>query len=367
VNSVEELKQYVGVHARGLEIDGWEQLLGRITTDGEGPGSWAGEWTARGDLLARQDKHLEAGRHYLMARFPFVDGGPRRSAYDKALDAFGQWRSGTGIQRVDVDFKGSRIGCWASGLSADRPRPLLVIMGGHLTLKEQWAPALPIFDKLGLAAVCTELPRVGENEVAYDAEAWRFLSALLDGLADRADVSRSYAFAMSFSGHLALRCAMDDPRIRGVITAGAPIAEFFTDTAWQRRLPAVTVDTLAHLTGSGLETKRDWALPAERLAALDIPVAYVASLRDEIIPPGDLRVLRTRLRDLRLLEHDDVHGSPSHTEENQLWMAWSLLRMRGGRDPRTAVIGLMWRAARARAALRRRLRPQPRRQPRPGG
>lgn len=354
MNNVEELKQYIGVHARGLEIEGWEQLLDRISTDGSGPGSWAGEWSARGDELAREERHLEASRHHLMARFPYIDGAARQDAYEKALTGFEQWRAGEDIHRLDIDVKGGQAGCWASGLSADRPRPLVVIMGGHLTLKEQWAPALPIFARLGYAVVSTELPGVGENEAAYDTDAWRFLSELLDALADRADVSRTYAFAMSFSGHLALRCAMEDPRIRGIVTAGAPIQHFFTDTGWQRQLPAVTVDTLVHLTGEGLDDLREWALPADRLAALDIPVAYVASLRDEIIPPADLDTLRTHVRDLRLLVHDDVHGSPAHTEENRLWMAWALLRMRAPRSPRTAVIGLMWRAARARAARARR-------------
>jgi pimeloyl-ACP methyl ester carboxylesterase len=353
VNDIDELKQYIGVHAEGLEIDGWQQLLDRITGDGSGPGSWAGEWSARGDALEREGRHLEASRHHLMARFPFIDGAARQDAYEKALANFERWRAGQDIHRLDVDVKGGQVGCWTSGLSAQRPRPLLIIMGGHLTLKEQWAPALPVFARLGFAVVSTELPGVGENEAAYDADAWRFLPALLDALADRADVSHTYAFAMSFSGHLALRCAMEDPRIRGVVTAGAPISHFFTDTAWQRQLPAVTVDTLVHLTGESVEGLRDWALPAERLAALEIPVAYLASLRDEIIPPDDLRALRAHVRDLRLLTHDDVHGSPAHAEENRLWMAWALLRMRSPLDPRTAVIGLMWRAARARAALGR--------------
>ncbi|MFC5663836.1 alpha/beta hydrolase [Kitasatospora misakiensis] len=354
MNNIEELKQYVGAHARGLEIEGWQQLLDRVTDDGTGPGSWVGEWCAQGDRLTAGGKHLEAGRHYLMARFPYVDGAARQDAYEKALAGFERWRSGQDIHRLDVDFKGRQIGCWTAGLSADRPRPLVVIMGGHLTLKEQWAPALPVFAGLGFAVVSTELPGVGENEAPYDTEAWRSLSAVLDAVAGRADVSRTCAFAMSFSGHLALRCAMEDRRIRGIITAGAPVREFFTDTAWHPRLPDVTVDTLTQLTGLGLDGLRDWALPAEGLRSLDIPVAYVASLRDEIIPPGDLGLLRTHVRDLRLLVHDDVHASPSHAEENRLWMAWSLLRMRGGLDPRTAVIGLMWRAARLRASLRRR-------------
>jgi pimeloyl-ACP methyl ester carboxylesterase len=351
VNSVTELKSYVGVHAKGLEISGYDRLLARVTTDGEGPGSWVGEWTAEGDRLAERGKHLKAHRHYLMARFPFVDGAGRQEAYEKSLTVFEHWRAGQDIERLDFEFEGRQVGCWQSGLSATEPKPLVILMGGFLTLKEQWAPALPVFAKMGMATIVTEMPGVGENEVPYDAGSWRFLSALLDAVAGRADVSSTVAFAMSFSGHQALRCAMDDPRIVGVVTAGAPISEFFTDEAWQKELPRVTVDTLTHLTGADVAGMRERALPLDRLAALDIPVAYVASLRDEVIPRSDLRTLREQVRALHMLEHDDVHGSPSHVEENKLWMALMMLRMQGRSDMRTRVINLMWRTARARSRL----------------
>ncbi|MFB6889764.1 alpha/beta fold hydrolase [Kitasatospora sp. NPDC056327] len=348
MNDVEELKRYSGVHAKGLDITDSDRVLRRITHDGAGPGSWAGEWAAEGDRLTVRGEHLEAGRRYLMARFPYVDGAARQDAYEKSLAGFEKWRAGRGVHRLDVDLDGKQIGCWTTGLSATDRRPLLVIMGGHLTLKEQWAPALPVFARMGVAVVATELPGVGENEAPYDADAWRFLSAVLDALADRADVTRTIALAMSFSGHLALRCAMEDRRIRGIITVGAPVHDFFTDEAWRRQLPRVTVDTLAHLTG-GEAVEAGRALPAEGLAALDIPVAYVASLRDEVVPRSDPALLARHVRDLRLLEHDDVHGSPSHVEENKLWMAVQLLDMLGVRNLRSRVIGLMYRLARARA------------------
>jgi esterase FrsA len=351
VNSVQELKQYVAVHAEGQQLPGYDRLLDRISTDGEGPGSWTGEWCAEGDRLARRGRHLEASRYYLMARFPYVDGAARQEADEKSRTAFEQWSAGRDIHRLDVDIDGRQVGCWQMGLTAAGRRPLLVVMGGFLTVKEQWAPALPVFARLGMAAIVTEMPGVGENEVRYDGDSWRFLSGLLDAVADRADVARTYALALSFSGHLALRCAMDDARIRGVITVGAPISEFFTDAAWQKELPGITVDTLTHLTGVDVAELRDRALPAERLAALDIPVAYVASRRDEIIPAGDLKMLREHVRDLRVLEHDDVHGSPTHVTENKLWLTLSLLRMQGVRDMRTVVVGLMWNAARARSRL----------------
>jgi hypothetical protein len=351
VNDVDELKRYVGVHAKSLEIAGYRQLLDRIRTDGEGPGSWAGEWTAQGDLLTAQGKDVEAARHYLMARFPFVDGPGRQEAYDKSLDAFGRWRAGQDVHRLDLEFEGHRVGAWTAGLSPDRRRPVVLVMGGFLTVKEQWAPSLPVFARLGYTAIGLEMPGVGENEVPYDRGSWRFLSAVLDAVADRADVSRTYALAMSFSGHQALRCAMDDPRIRGVVTVGAPVSAFFTDAAWRKELPRVTVDTLAHLTGADLAQMEDWALPADRLASLDIQVAYLESLRDEVIPSADPRLLRETVRNVQVLAHDDVHGSPGHVGENKFWLTWSLLRMQNAKDLRTRTLGLMWGAARARSRI----------------
>jgi hypothetical protein len=354
MNDVAELKQYAAVHAEGLEIPGYKDLLRRIVSDGDGPGSWAGEWTAEGDRLAARGDALKASRHYMMARFPFVDGPARQKAYDKLLASFGTWSAGQRIERETADIGGTEISYWQTGLSGTGRRPLLLVMGGFLTLKEQWAPALPVFARLGMAAVALEMPGVGENPLPYDGDSWRFLSGVLDALADRADVTRTYALAMSFSGHLALRCAMDDDRIRGVLTVGAPVREFFTDAVWRKSLPQVTVDTLAHLTGEGPPAMSGWALPEDGLAELDAAVAYVASSRDEVIPPADPDLLRARVPRLRLLRHDDVHGSPRHVEETKLWLGLELLRMRGVRGPMTVLLSLMLGVERLRSRVRRR-------------
>src|SRR6185369_11819876 len=115
----------------------------------------------------------------------------------------------------------------------------------------------------------------GENTLTYGPDSSRMLSALLDAVADRADVTHTYPIAMSFSGHLALRCAMTDARIRGIVTVGAPTSRFFTDAGWQRGLPRVTTDTLAHLAHTDPQDipggLARWALTGDDLAALDIP------------------------------------------------------------------------------------------------
>ncbi|WP_210592340.1 alpha/beta hydrolase [Streptomyces sp. GESEQ-35] len=340
-HDIDELKQFVVVHSRAQRLppELCEEVLARIGHDGEGPGSWTEEWAAAARKLAAEDRLLDASQCWNTARFPYVDGTPRARAQQACSETFAQWSGAqeTVIERVDVtlpDGDGTRLPfvALAAGLSADVPRPLLVVTGGIVSVKEQWAPALLLAEQLGLAMVATEMPGVGENRLGYGKDSWRMLSALLDTLADRADVDRTYASAMSFSGHMALRGALHDPRIRGVVTAGAPVSGFFTDRSWyDSSVPRITKDTLSHLTGVPraelFDGLRDWELRPGELSALSIPVGYTVSLRDEIIPPSDVRTLKRYVSDLTLNEHDDVHGSPAHVEETRAWTVQTVLKM----------------------------------------
>lgn len=357
MNDVGELKQFAAVHARALNIHHSDEILARIQTDDDGvPGSWAWEWSRVAEARLREGHVLSACQHYVLARFPYVDGATRQEAAERGVHAFDRWRqAGTNIQPLDIGLPGGRVRCWTSGLSSTRRLPLLLVMGGIISLKEQWAPVLTQAKRLGMAGVVTEMPGVGENTLRYDAESWRMVSGVLDAVGDRADVAHTYAIALSFSGHLALRCAITDSRIRGVVTAGAPVSDFFTDATWQRDLPGITAATLAHLTGVKpadlADHMRGWALTADELGALDIPVCCLASLRDEIIPGGDVRRLRDHVRDLRLVENDDVHGSPRHLAESRIWTILSVLRMRGVHNPQRAVLGGLWHVLQARGRL----------------
>lgn len=365
MSDIAELKNFVVAHtsSQGLPPEHYDPILDRVAHDdpGGGPGSWVAEWTRAADLLAAQGKPLEASVHYNMARFPFVDCAPRQAALERCTAAFDAWRTAAfpSIGRLDVELPGGRVRCWTVGLDTAQKRPLLVMTGGIVSIKEQWAAVLPQLDAFGFAGVVTEMPGVGENTLPYDADAPAMFPALLDAVAARADVSRTYLLALSFSGHLALKAALRDDRIKGVVGAGLPVRDFFTDTGWQPRVPRITTDTLAHLTGSTPEKVydliRDWALTPAELAALRVPVAHVTSLRDEIIPPGDARLLREHVRGIRLLAHDDVHGSPSHFAQTRLWTLLSVLRIAGGyRAERTALTRefakLRYGAGRARVA-----------------
>jgi hypothetical protein len=358
-NDVEELKQYIVVHARaqGIAPARLKQVLGRIThDDGDAEGSWTGEWLRQSRELAARGRLLESSRYATIARFPYVDGPARQEALEAAGSSFERWAATRpGITRLDVDLPAGRVRCWTSGLSATAKRPLLLVMGGIVSTKEQWGPVLVQAARMGMAGLVAEMPGVGENTLRYDADSWRMLTGLLDAVAERADTAATYAIALSFSGHLALRAAAHDDRIRGIITAGAPVSEFFTSADWQRDLPRITADTLAHLTG----VKRadlgaqlaDWALTPQELAALEIPVYYAVSRRDEIIPPGEIELLRTHVRNLSVVENDDVHGSPEHTAEMRLWTIRSLMRIRNVGGVQAVVLDGLSGIARTRGRL----------------
>lgn len=361
MNDVSELKQFAVVHARSLNIKRYREVLARIDNDEDGaPGSWAVVWTAAGDRLLAAGRPLDACRHYAMARFPYPDGPARAQAAERCLSAFDSWRlGGSGIERLDVDLPdGGKVGCWVSGLSAAKPLPLLLVMGGVVTVKEQLAPALVLLRRLGVAGLVAEMPGVGENTMPYDADSWRLVPALIDAVADRADVARTYAYMFSFSGHLALRCAAQDTRIKSVITSGAPVRDFFLDEEWRRNVPRLTIDVLAHMAEAKpeelAERLRPMALTDEQLDAVRVPVSYLASLRDEIIPAGEIRHLRDHVAGLTVFENDDVHASPRYIVDSLVWLVLSVLRLRGRRvDPQRVLVSALWRGLRARHRLAR--------------
>lgn len=344
MNDVTELKEFARVHAKALQLpaERYDEVLAGITSDEDGaPGSWTAQWSAMAGELEDAGELLPAFLCYTLARFPVVDGPARQAAYRKCRSVFDRWRAGQpDIQRVTASPAGREVVAWAGGLSAEEPKPVLMVAGGIVSLKEQWAPVTLQAAALGMAIVVTELPGVGENTLPYDREGWRMLPALLDAVADRADVSDTYALANSFGGHLALRWAGHDARVRGIVSSGAPVSGFFGDADWLRGVPGITRHTLARLAGApegdddALHKKiADWALTPAELAGLEIPVRYSTSLRDEIIPAGEAAFLQQHVKDLGLNEIDDVHGAPAHVQQTVDWTFGSLLAMRQGLAP----------------------------------
>jgi hypothetical protein len=361
VNDVEELKRFVvaQAHSQGITAAEYGPVLARVTDDRDGtPGSWAREWSVAAERLEDEGRLLEAARFWTMARFPHPDGDARAEAQQRAQKAFARWAADfPAITALEVPTPSGTVRAYAGGLSATGPKPLLLMCGGIISLKEQWAPVLLQLAEYGLAGVVTEMPGVGENPLRYGPDSPALIGAVLDAVAGVADTARTYALALSFSGNLALHASLTDPRLRGVIGAGLPVHDFFTDRDWRPGIPRITVETTAALAGTTPERVfdelRPLALTHDQLRAVPVPVAHVTSARDEIVPPSDTERLRRGLRSLRLRVHDDVHGSPSHLAETRLWTVLSVLRIRGGALEQRLALGEQLRAAERAAAAGR--------------
>ncbi|MFI6011164.1 alpha/beta fold hydrolase [Streptomyces sp. NPDC051243] len=340
-------------HAQGIPEDVIHRVMRTLSTDvhDEGPGAWVHEWSSLGMAAEARGRDLDAVRCYAMARFPYVDGPLRKAAQSAGVEAFDRWRKRVrGISRLDLPFEENGFACWAAGLSTRSRLPLIIVLGGITSTKEQWAPVLAGADRLGAAVVVTELPGVGENTLTYGTDSTRMLTYLLDLLGRAADASRTCVVGLSFGGHLALRQALEDDRIRGLATVGAPVRDFFVRAADRTPLPRLVNLTLSHVMRTPVDrlpaALADWGLDEERLTRLRTPVAYAASRDDEIAPHSDAELLERTVPHLRLVENDVLGGRPDRAAETRLWLLAQALRM-------TGTAGAVRRAASARARVLR--------------
>ena len=97
-------------------------------------------------------------------------------------------------------------------------------------------------------------------------------------------------------------------------------------------MPLTTKRTLAHLLALDIEdlfpALAPMALSEYQLQSLSIPLNYIFSRRDEIIPGSEKLFLQKHVKKLNLQEFDDVHGSPNHLRDMQLWIPMSILNQR---------------------------------------
>lgn len=335
--SIHELKHLIELHiaAQNVPFEVFAPALAAIDHDGEpGSGDWATEWSLLGQELLADGKPEAALQAFNFGRFPFIDGEARRDAHQRCVSLFQSWilAKRPGIQRQMVSFAGNEFPVYVSGKPGPK-RPLLLVIGGIVSIKEQWYRSLLDGTKLGFAVCVAEFPGVGENPLSYTPENAAYIGAIVDALCgeDR-DVS-VYCVAISFSGHLALLHASSDPRIRGLILSGTPAHTFFRCPDWWLQVPATTLATLSHLTGEPLpdlaQRMQRYALSIAQLSSIAIPVRHITAQRDEIVPAADAAFLLQHLPQAEELRLDDIHGAPHCMPLIKKYIPYSLLVLSG--------------------------------------
>lgn len=166
--------------------------------------------------------------------------------------------------------------------------PLVVLIPGLESTKEQFSTYEPYFLERGLATLSFEGPGQGEARYAlpFSAGAYaRAVAALAATVASLpVDANRVAVVGTSFGGHLALRHASLFPGLRAVVDISGPY-----DLRDFEAMQPVLQDGFADLVGASTRAEAARLLADVTLdgalEALAVPVLVLHGGRDRIVPP----------------------------------------------------------------------------------
>jgi dipeptidyl aminopeptidase/acylaminoacyl peptidase len=285
-------------------------------------------------------EHLaQAAVYHHFAKFVFVvDPDQMRAAHQRAvacLDDALPHLDPPG-RRVEIPFEGTRLPGVLRLPSGGGPSPVVLLLPGLDSTKEELRSTEQTFLVRGLATLSIDGP--GQGEAEYDlpirgdwspvAEAvWEFL----DGL-DDVDRDRMGVWGVSLGGYYSVRvaAALGD-RVRACVSLAGP---FNFGECWDG-LPQLTRDTFRVRSGSAGDAEaRAVALTLgmeEAAAHVVAPLLIVFGRKDRLIPWQQAEKLRASVAgpvELLMLE-DGNHGcanvAPWHRPATADWLAGQLL------------------------------------------
>jgi 2,6-dihydroxypseudooxynicotine hydrolase len=249
--------------AQGVDYNDFFRTTARV----EKWDDWCREWCATGDVHAdraaqaeRAGNTLSAGEAYIAAalcyhfgKFLFQDHHDEyMAAGRKSIDAFakGLRLLDPTAERIEIPFDGATmVGTLRRPAGASRP-PLIVLLAGLDSVKEEFFYWENVFLKRGLATCSLDGPGQGEcgyhSHIRPDYEA--AVSATLNALARHSDIDfdRIGLAGVSLGGYYAPRAAAFEPRVKAAVGNCGPwnFAE-----CWPH-LPALTRAAFQHHSGA---------------------------------------------------------------------------------------------------------------------
>ncbi|AEV19292.1 hypothetical protein GTCCBUS3UF5_19840 [Geobacillus thermoleovorans CCB_US3_UF5] len=340
-----ELKQYAKLHIKSQDFQGLDpqQVLNSIyrepTHDGEDDGAWDLIWIKAAKQSLKNGHVSDAIQCYNFARFPYPETDAQKKASQELVRTFENHYCDENVKKHTIYVQGKSLSFYTANL--DQSKPCLLVLGGIVSIKEQWSVFLKAGKTMGFSVVVTEFPGVGENRLTFHESSHQMIGKILDYLSRQADVENTFIVGMSFGGQLAIKQALEDPRIKGITTVGAPINRFYQEYS-EATVPLITRRTLSHvcnLRDDELQNHmRSLALSAKQIQKLIIPLTYIFSARDEIIPYSEKQFIKQNVSNLKLIEFDDIHGSPNHLEYIQKMIPLSVLKQSGSKNIKLKII-----------------------------
>ena len=323
----------------------------RITSGLPSWDEWCSAWSAVAaeheqlgrDALA-EGRTISAGEHlsqaavyFHFAKFLFVnDLDQMRAAHERAvrcLDDALPYLDPPG-RRVEIPFEGSRIVGVLRQPAGPGPHPVMIMIPGLDSAKEELRSTEDLFLERGIATFSVDGP--GQGEAEYDLPIrgdWEVPgAAIIDHLITEPglDPDRIGVWGVSLGGYYAPRVASGDERVKACIALAGPYS--FADD-WDSR-PILTREAFRVRSKSpDLETARRKAgelTMADRAGLIKCPLLAVMGKLDRLIPWQEAQRLvdeaggPARLLLLEQGNHGCANLAPFHRQLTADWAAEQL-------------------------------------------
>jgi dienelactone hydrolase len=309
--------------ANGVDYNDFVTTTARVTSWSDWCAQWsltavrheriAADATARGNHLSAADAYARAAMCHHFGKFVFFDDATQYALSSAATIA--NYRLATphlrpAAELVQVPYQGSHLPGYLRRPTGIARPPVVLIICGLDSVKEEMATFEPLFHARGMATLTVDGPGQGEAENLPIEPVYEIVvGAIIDFLFERQDVdaSRVGAVGISLGGYYAGRAAAHEKRLGCAVSVGGPydMGTVFDDA------PSLTQHAIrVRAQLDDLAQARDFA---QRLTLADCasqitrPFFIVFGRQDRLIPYSQAQRLFSEIdaTDKRLDLHDD--------------------------------------------------------------
>ena len=235
-------------------VSRWEQWLEAWTATAEVHVELARRALERGHRHSAGEAFVQAAVSYHFSKFVWVvDPALNRRNTEAAVRSLASAHEllDPTAERIEAQLPdGGRVVANLRRPSGETPAPLVVLIPGLDSTKEEFFGWEQVFLDRGMATVSLDGPGQGETgfslNIRPDYEV--AVAAILDAVAGRPelDPQRIGAVGVSLGGHYVVRAAAFEPRLKAIAGISGP---FELAANWEV-MPELTRETIAHHTGS---------------------------------------------------------------------------------------------------------------------